>query len=553
MAFALVGVCAVNPAMARAQSIEDRIADLDGVVGRVKNLEQNSHFRRDNLAGVSRNLTALSDRWERVWPALAQLAAAAPIATDTTAADVALAVVFDSKAISNLTLGASRYTGFTQNETSSAWCGSNVLIGFNDTGSEIKTLVANSGVSVIGFSVSANHGTSFIYNGSPTPTSSFSQAIMGNPSVVCGDANSFYYASIWMDTLNNATGVAVARSTNGGQSFPPPTLAISKSSITHMIDRDWLAIDHVNPSNLYIAYRDIDYSGEVCGDDTFAQPIPRYAIEVVTSTNAGQSWSAPPTVIEGVCASEVHPNLSVTAPQIAVGPAGEVYVAYEAMGENDGSLADREIRIAKSIDGGAVFGAPVNVARVNPVGNGADVQGFVYAGEFPALAIGHGKSNSGFVYLTWATGAFSIPDNLSTTGLYGFADVMFAQSQDGGANWSVPLRVNNDLEGGAKPLSDQFEPAIATDKNGASGSASMIAGATRTIFSSIATAPLLLITAKRGTTPGSPRLASLHWWARTCWSHQITWVTTTRSPSIGLVGARALSTRTQVRQPEIPT
>jgi len=470
IAVVLVGAIAIDLPASHAQSIEDRIAGLDSSIANLQTLEQNPNFRRDRLFGVARNLAAMSDRWAELRPRLAQLASPPPIVTDASAPDAALAVVFGAGgAISDPTLAASRFTGFTQSETASAWCGSNVLIGFNDTGSEIKTLIANTGVSALGLSTSANKGAIFSYDGTPTPANSFSQAIMGNPSIACADAAKFYYASIWSDTLNNASGVAIAQSSDGGKSFPPPALAVAKSSLTHLIVRDWLAIDHANPSLLYLSYVDIDYSGEICGNDQFGQAIPRYAIEVVASNNGGANWSAQPTVIEQVCADANHPNLAVTAPQIAIGPEAQVYVAYEAMGENSGALTDREIRIAKSTDGAATFAAPVTVAPVNPLGDGADLQGFVRSGEYPGIAIGQGKTNTGFIYLTWATAAFSVPDSLSTTGLYGFGDIMFAQSQNGGASWSAPLRINNDPEGGANPLSDQFAPAIGSDKNGRIG------------------------------------------------------------------------------------
>jgi hypothetical protein len=35
---------------------------------------------------------------------------------------------------------ASRVLGFTQSETSTAWCGTNAVVGFNDTGSVVETI-----------------------------------------------------------------------------------------------------------------------------------------------------------------------------------------------------------------------------------------------------------------------------------------------------------------------------------------------------------------------------------------------------------------------------
>ncbi len=68
--------------------------------------------------------------------------------------------------------------------------------------------------------------------------------------------------------------------------------------------------------------------------------------------------------------------------------------------------------------------------------------------------------------MAWNDGNRQTPDTLTTSGSYNFTDVMFSQSGDGGATWSQPLRVNSNLEGGSAPLTDQFEPAVASDRSG---------------------------------------------------------------------------------------
>jgi hypothetical protein len=70
------------------------------------------------------------------------------------------------------------------------------------------------------------------------------------------------------------------------------------------------------------------------------------------------------------------------------------------------------------------------------------------------------------VYLAWNDGDREAPDILTTTGFYNFTDIMFSQSADSGATWSTPVRVNRNPEGGADPLTDQFEPALASDVSG---------------------------------------------------------------------------------------
>ena len=83
---------------------------------------------------------------------------------------------------------------------------------------------------------------------------------------------------------NVLTGVAFASSTNGGKTFGEPVVAISKDGFTHEIVKDSLAVNQANPSQAYIAYVDLDYSGMFAGlfpaaTRTRGSQIPRYAIE----------------------------------------------------------------------------------------------------------------------------------------------------------------------------------------------------------------------------------------------------------------------------------
>jgi len=159
-------------------------------------LEENPHFRRELLYGSARKLVSMADRWSTVRPLLKQLVNDPEPAPDAVSIELANAFMAGGKPISKVTLGASRYSGFTQSETSTAWCGASVVVGFNDTGSEIKTLLDGSGISALGYSNSVNRGVAFSYFGSPPATSNAGQALLGEPSLACADSSNFYYASI---------------------------------------------------------------------------------------------------------------------------------------------------------------------------------------------------------------------------------------------------------------------------------------------------------------------------------------------------------------------
>src|SRR4029434_3015136 len=56
----------------------------------------------------------------------------------------------------------SQTAGFTQSETSTAWCGDIVVVGYNDSGSVLETLVfGTGGLSFNGVARSSNRGASF--------------------------------------------------------------------------------------------------------------------------------------------------------------------------------------------------------------------------------------------------------------------------------------------------------------------------------------------------------------------------------------------------------
>jgi hypothetical protein len=458
---------------ANAQWADQRLSLFDSLRAREQALADLPH---NPLAehGAAGNLAAFAARWPALRPAFARLALEHEPVEDWEFDPSAVAAAASGGSISSVNLSDTRLSGFTQNETATAWCGGNVVVTYNDTGAEVDTFEGSGGVSAIGFSASANKGTSYSYNGPPSPPSDPDQEILGDPSMTCTSASGFYYSAIWWDAQNVLTGVAFATSTSGGHNYTEPVVAISKDGFTHEIVKDSLAVNHANPSQIYIAYVDEDYSGAVCGDfpvsdPNAGQPIPRNAIEMVASSDGGSSWTGP-VVIEQVCADDASPNAFVEGPSAAVNSSGGVYVTWETMGENGGQLTDRNIKFAISSDQGASFSLPVpDVTSVNPVGDGADLQGIIQAAEWPSIAIGQGKNNNGYIYLVWDSATTEINDVLSTTGVYGFADILFSVSTNAGSSWSSPSRVNTNPEGGSAPYSDQFEPAIATDKTGRIG------------------------------------------------------------------------------------
>jgi hypothetical protein len=432
---------------------------IDATMARLRQMEKIPGFDPARLSAASRNLFSLADRWTAVRERLLKGASAFAASAQTrsfVATEMPLTLGTD--------LRQSRYSGFTQSETSTAWCGSSVVMGFNDSGAEVTTMASGRGVSMDGYAQSSNRGATFTYMGSPATPSDPNTFMSGDPAVACANAATYYYVSSFLDGTKGISGVSLSTSSDGGKTFVTPVVIAQQPTNSHIVDGAWVAVDRAIPGRLYVSYTDLDFSGSICGMEN-GSAVPRYAIETVSSADGGTTWTATPVVVAQVCADSAHAFAFVDGARVAAGPNGEVYVAWELFGDTNG-LGGRAIEISKSTNQAQSFAAsPVTVATIGCAGDCADWQGLAHSNEHPSLAIGKGP-NSGKVYVAWTDGNRQAPDTLTTTGFYNFTDIMFSQSGDAGATWSPSVRVNNNFEGGGAPLTDQFEPALAADLKG---------------------------------------------------------------------------------------
>jgi hypothetical protein len=373
----------------------------------------------------------------------------------------------------------SMMAGFTQSETSTAWCGSNIAIGFNDSGSFIESiLLGPGGASFSGASVSTSPTGLFRDVGYINPGPNPVDLLAGDPVVTCTiapasggqpGATTFYYSQLFQtgSVGQPMSAIAVSRSTDGGATWQDPIAAVRKDGIRHFLDKDWSATDPSSPANLFVTYTDFDSSGSVCGLDPTGAPVRRTAIELVRSTDAGASWSSPSVVAESCAARSGYPY--VQGSQVLVDSNGTVYVAWEILAGTTGTT--RTLWIRRSADHGASFAGPVKIDNVVQTGDGHLLQGTFRNNEFPMLAV---DRNSGALYVTWNDGRnFALPDLEASDGVYHYADILISRSIDGGATWSSAVRVNADplthFFRGQSRGTDHYMPGVAVDPTGAVG------------------------------------------------------------------------------------
>src|SRR5437899_1561098 len=149
--------------------------------------------------------------------------------------------------------------GFTQSETSTAWCGNNVVVGFNDSGSLPESIFFGpGGVSFNGVARSTDMGESFVDLGFLNPSPNFFDLLVGDPVLGCVNVNTVYYSSLFETgtPLAPLSAISVSISSNGGATFGNPVVTASKDAFTHFLDKEWMAVDPTNPNRLFVTYTD---------------------------------------------------------------------------------------------------------------------------------------------------------------------------------------------------------------------------------------------------------------------------------------------------------
>ena len=307
--------------------------------------------------------------------------------------------------------------GHTNSESSIAVRSGRIVVGFDDAARNVAA-----------WAISADGGATFRHQRLPGPPDGYTY---GDPSVAFGPGGEIYYATLMTTGGDSVSTIGVAKSTDGGLTFGAPVdVASSISNSASAQDKDGLAVD-TSPSsphrgNVYVAWTYLASPGQ-----TF--------IVFARSRDGGQTFD--PSI--HLSPADFYGVGNAT---IAVGPGGEVYVAFE-----DGHILPDGISILKSTDGGVSFTGPFGVAAFNGLriltGGGG-----VRASSYPSLAV----DASGRVHL-----AFAVTKSTATSDR---ADIVYSRSVNGGVNWSAPVTLNDD----ATPTTQAF-PWIAAAADGIIG------------------------------------------------------------------------------------
>jgi hypothetical protein len=298
-----------------------------------------------------------------------------------------------------------------------------------------------------------------LQTGAAAPLSFMDSA--GDPAIAFGPFNTVYYATLVFsraavpDGQQQASGIAVSVSHNGGLSFGAPailhldgvTAAGTPTPTSIFNDKEWIIADPVS-GTVYVTWTQFTFDA---AGNFLESPVVESA-----SRDFGRTWSAMHRVAPSLngFTGGITPFGSGSNPQ--VGNDGTLYVAYEtsvcATVACNAPTDHDAVVMAVSKDGGLTYhNSEVSLDFDFPFSN--DVGNNVVTGEnfrmnsFPQLAYDRLTNR---LWVTWAddrNGQYVNGQSVRSN-----SDVFLAQST-GGVHWSSPAKIGTG--------SDEFYPAVA--------------------------------------------------------------------------------------------
>ena len=272
----------------------------------------------------------------------------------------------------------------TQSESSIASWGNDVLVAWND----------GLGPPYQGYGYSTDGGQTFTDGG--VPPAPLGWIWSSDPVLSVNEKTGTFYYCALVDPTATTNGVAVMAATFSGGTlhWGTPVVVRSASNATAILDKPWMVADSTS-GNLYITYSTFDAT---TGDH----------IDFQRSVNGGASWSVASQV------SSPTDNGAVQGSRPAVGPSGEVYVTWSALGSGPEDF----IRLRKSVSQGTSWGAEVTPASVYlNFGTGAPGFNRERGVDFPSIAVDRtGGANRGRVHLAWTECLNKYDDPVNTLG-----------------------------------------------------------------------------------------------------------------------------------------
>jgi hypothetical protein len=218
---------------------------------------------------------------------------------------------------------------------------------------------------------------------------------------------------------------------NGGQDLEQSPNSSARQA-GHVEDKQWIAVNDI-PGNLYQDH--VYATWDVINARTTK-------IRVAVSRDRAQSFAKAITLTSP---SQSGPVNSSSYPSIDA--AGNVYLGYESDPVN--GMGPSSVFVTRSTDDGVQWGPFVRAATFT-------------VHSLPNTTFRLGIPESFAASPTYPGHLYVAYETWNGTSM----DVMFTQSTDGGATWSAPVKVNDNVDAPGQPT-DQFQPEIAAGPDGA--------------------------------------------------------------------------------------
>ena len=237
----------------------------------------------------------------------------------------------------------------------------------------------------------------------------------------------------------SSNAMLASRSVDGGRSWSVPQVLVQDGA-TLFNDKNTLTVDALDPRFVYAVWDRVDAQGN--GPTLLAR-----------STNSGASWEPVrviyrPVAATGGSAQTIGNRIVVLTAGAQRGTLVNVFTQINVSGSNTVNT----VRVVRSTDQGATWGAPVTVADHRGVGTTDTSTGTAIrdGAIVPAIAAGP----DGSLWVAWQDSRFS----------GGVRDaIAVSRSLDGGATWSAPVAASRS---GSAPA---FTPTLAVRADGTVG------------------------------------------------------------------------------------
>ena len=258
-----------------------------------------------------------------------------------------------------------------------------------------------------------------------------SLGVWGDPVMMVDTAGDFYFFHLsnpvngkWIDRI------VCQKSIDNGVTWSDGSFVGLNG--TKQQDKHWVICDRSN-NYIYMTWTEFDRYGS-------ANPLDKTRIMFTKSTDAGMTWSTPIILSsdEGDC---VDSDNTVEGAIPALGPNGEIYVSWS--GPNG-------IVFNKSLDQGNTWLTNEILIADQPGGWDYEISGLGRCNGLPYTVCDTSNSSTrGNIYVQWTDQRNGLTDT----------DVWIIKSTNGGDNWTLPKRVNDDNAG-----NQQFLTSLTIDQ-----------------------------------------------------------------------------------------